>query len=157
MDVDHEDVAQVVLIELVRSLARYRGDCSLDTWTVRIASYTVYKEIRRRRQERRYFDRRADASALCRRQAVDDLDRVLTLRSTLGRLREHLDALEENRSWTVLLHDVCGYDLREIAEITGACVSAAQTRLVRGRREVHERIAADPALAGALEKLRGER
>jgi RNA polymerase sigma-70 factor (ECF subfamily) len=72
-------------------------------------------------------------------------------------VRKHLDALDENKSWTVLLHDVCGYDLQEIAEITGATVAAAQTRLVRGRRDLHERIAADPALAGALEKLRGDR
>jgi RNA polymerase sigma-70 factor (ECF subfamily) len=156
-DVEHDDIAQTALIELVRSLPRFRGECSLDTWTVRITAHTIYKEIRRRRSERRYLDRGIDCSSDDVGPASEDLEQAITMRSALGRVRKHLDALDENKSWTVLLHDVCGYDLQEIAEITGATVAAAQTRLVRGRRDLHERIAADPALAGALEKLRGDR
>lgn len=58
--------------------------------------------------------------------------------------------MDSGRAWTFLLHDVYGYDLKEVGEITGASLSAAQSRLVRGRREIHERIRRDEALARFL-------
>mgnify|MGYP001355204865 CR=1 FL=1 len=73
-------------------------------------------------------------------------------RSTLRRVREHLDAIDPVKAWTMLLHDVGGYDLKEIADITGASVSAAQTRLVRGRAELQRRIEADADLVELLRR-----
>ena len=58
--------------------------------------------------------------------------------------------MDANRAWTFLLHDVYGYDLKEVSQITGASLSAAQSRLVRGRRELHERVRKDDALARFL-------
>jgi DNA-directed RNA polymerase specialized sigma24 family protein len=51
---------------------------------------------------------------------------------------------------------VCGYSLEEIANVCQISEAAAQSRLSRGRRELHERIAADPALVDAIEG-RGEK
>jgi len=74
----------------------------------------------------------------------------------MQRVRQHLAEIHPDKAWTFLLHEVCGYDLREIATITGASIAAAQTRLVRGRCELHERIAEDPELIDLLEHLEGE-
>jgi RNA polymerase sigma-70 factor (ECF subfamily) len=150
-DVDCEDLAQLTMIELVRSIPRFRGECSLDTWTSRVTAHTVFKELRRRKSERKVFDASVEVDG--HHACGHDLDRKLAMRSTLERVRVHLDAMEPSKAWTVLLHDVCGYDLREIAQITDVTVAAAQTRLVRGRRELHERLLADPELADVLESM----
>jgi hypothetical protein len=61
-----------------------------------------------------------------------------------------VQAVDEGIAWPFLLHDVCGFDLLEVAEILDAPVSEVQALLVRARREVHGRVAEDPALAAAL-------
>jgi RNA polymerase sigma-70 factor (ECF subfamily) len=154
-DFDHEDVAQQAMIELVSTIDRYRGDCSLDSWTSTITAHVVYKHIRRRRTERRIFGA-LDADLLAETRSASRLGREAMVRNVMTRVRDHIGHIDESKAWTFVLHDVCGYDLREIAKITGVSVAAAQTRLVRGRREIHERIANDPELANLLESMEGE-
>jgi RNA polymerase sigma-70 factor, ECF subfamily len=147
-DSDFDDLVQVASIELLHSLDRFRGECSLDTWTSTIAANVVYKHIRRRGLERTIF-----APEL----AADDVPQTAhqrpVLRGMVERVMQHLGRMVHERAWTLLLHDVHGYSLDEVANITGATVAAAQSRLVRGRHELHERIASDPDLAGGLDVL----
>jgi RNA polymerase sigma-70 factor (ECF subfamily) len=147
-DCDHDDLVQVSFVMLVRSMASFRGECSLDTWTSRITARALFKHLRRRSSDARVFDRSADVADMT--SSAPDAEQASVARSTARRVRRHLDAMDPNKAWTIVLHDVCGHDLREIAEITGCSVAAAQTRLSRGRSELHERIALDPELADEL-------
>jgi RNA polymerase sigma-70 factor (ECF subfamily) len=147
-DPDHADLAQLAMIELVYTIDRYRGECSLDAWTSTLTARVVYKAIRKRQTERRILGT-LDAEDYVARSAPST-DREAVAHDLMHRVRKHLSEIEENKAWTFLLHDACGYDLQEIAQITGVSVAAAQARLVRGRREVHERIAADPDIAGHI-------
>jgi len=149
-DVDHDDLAQLSLIELVQTIDRFRGDCSLNAWVSAVTAHIVYKHIRRRRTERRIFSAAAESNnEAC---GGPSSRRVVMARDLVARVRQHLDSIDADKSWTFLLHDVCGYDLREIAKITSVSVAAAQSRLVRARRDIHARIAADPELADQLMK-----
>ena len=149
-DIDYEDTAQRALFELVDTIDRFRGECPFDAWISIIAARVAFRTIRRRRLERRLFAdlepeqaqplTRSHASAVAARQAIE-------------RIRIELEKMEPNRAWTFLLHDVYGYDLKEVAQITNVSLSAAQSRLVRGRREIHERIRNDDALARFLQQF----
>lgn len=143
-DPDIEDCVQNTFVEIVRSIDRYRGDCPLEHWASRIAAHVVYKHIRRRRIERRIFDGPARPSD---RPEPISTTRRLVMRDLVARIRQKLSGLDEDKTYAFLLHDVLGFDLAEIAEITGVTVAAAQKRLVRGRREVHAELAADADLA----------
>ena len=147
-DCDRDDVVQVAMLELLRSLNRYRGECSLDTWACTIAAHSVYKHLRRRGLERSLFAPEAAPevdSQPSHQQPV--------LRGMVQRVSQHLRDMVYDRAWTFLLHDVHGYSLEEVAALTGVSVAAAQSRLVRGRRDLHERSAADPDLAGGFDSL----
>jgi RNA polymerase sigma-70 factor (ECF subfamily) len=151
-DRDHEDLTQQAMIEVVYTVDGFRGDCPLDAWASTVAAHVVYKHLRRRMTERRIFetfrDGEEDAPA-----STHSLSRETSARSVLKRVMTHLDGIDEAKAWAYVLHDVCGYDLREVAQITESTVAAAQSRLVRGRRELQERLADDPELAPLLSKV----
>jgi RNA polymerase sigma-70 factor, ECF subfamily len=149
-DPDAEDCVQNAFVEIVRSIERYRGESSLDHWAQTIASHVVYKHIRRRRTERRVFERGARTSD--RPEPMSSM-RQLVAKDLITRVREKLQALGNDKVYAFLLHDVLGFDLREISQITGVTVAAAQQRLVRGRREVHTRLGEDGELSSILENL----
>jgi RNA polymerase sigma-70 factor (ECF subfamily) len=115
-----------------------------------VVARVAYRHLRRRKLERRLFavDLPEVPEKADRRPAAS-----ITHRGTLRRIQRHFDAMDVNKLWTFLLHDVHGYDLDEVAEITGVSRAAAQSRLVRGRRELHERVARDGELRSILDEL----
>jgi RNA polymerase sigma-70 factor (ECF subfamily) len=75
-----------------------------------------------------------------RRSGPVDAERALEARGTLETVRRHLAAMNPSQAETVFLHDAIGHELAEIAVITGVSVAAAQSRLVRGRKELFRRL-----------------
>jgi RNA polymerase sigma-70 factor (ECF subfamily) len=153
-DCDGEDLVQIALVQIIESLPSYRGDCPLDAWLSAVSANVVYKHIRRRRLERRIFETAFEGPDPPASASTAGPQRMV-MRDMARRVADHLTAMRPDRSWAFVLHDVCGYSLDEVAEICGISVAAAQSRLVRGRRDLHERVAGDGALAEGLE--RGER
>jgi len=149
-DPDQQDISQQVMVEIVRSVDRYRGECPLDAWIATLAAHVVWKSIRRRRLERRVMV----VDSTFEVEASDHPVQNAVMRSVIRRVTEHLLAMDESRAWAFLLHDVHGYDVRETAQIMEVSEAAAQSRLVRGRKELHERIGRDPELADVLARGR---
>ena len=149
-DSDYDDLTQQALIQLVLSVDRFRGECPLDAWASIIVARVAYKHIRKRRTERKLF-------VLDRGDVPDVVDRAaagaVTIRSAIRCVEKYLRGMDANKAWTFVLHDVHGYDLEEVSAITGVSRAAAQSRLVRGRKALHERIAKDPELSSLLSDL----
>jgi RNA polymerase sigma-70 factor, ECF subfamily len=147
-DPDHEDLVQLTMVALVETIDRYRGECSLSSWASLIAARVVYKEIRRRRRARRMFAPALESEPV----ASTNLNRAIVAKNLTERVKVHLERIHEDKAWTFLLHDVCGFTLDEIATITDASAAAAQKRLVRGRQELFERFSNDPDLADLVKQ-----
>lgn len=153
-DRDHDDLVQQSFVELVLSLPRFRGDCALETWAATIAARTVFKAIARRKVERRLFAPEAldpDTSSAA------SMSRAVVVRDLANRIRRHLEAMDPGKAEAYFLHDVCGFDAREVASAAGITETAAFARIARGRRELQERLAQDPELSTPLHDMPGER
>ncbi|MBN2191408.1 MAG: RNA polymerase sigma factor [Polyangiaceae bacterium] len=138
---DHDDLIQSAFEQIVITLSRrsFARACSLRTWASTVTSHVALNALRSRRRERRVFDRTVDVRSDLG-MATGDPERDVVARATIDRVRGELTAMRPDRAETVFLHDVLGHDLAEIALTTGVSIAAAQSRLVRGRRELHERL-----------------
>jgi RNA polymerase sigma-70 factor, ECF subfamily len=154
-DSEREDLTQVALTELVGAIGSFRAESSLDTWVSAVTAHVVYKQIRRRPMSRHLALDGLPDSLLAARRSTGDV--AIAAREVLARIVRHLDAIGSKLAWAFVLHDVFGHGIQEIARMTGVSESAAQSRVVRGRRRLHRRIAADSELADLfvdLERMR---
>lgn len=126
---DHDDLVQITFVQLVTSLGRYAGECSLSTWVTRIATHVAFNTLRSRRRARAVFT--PDTSSKHEDVAGVTVDPVLAMK-----LREALAQVSPEKAEAVVLHDMLGHDLSEVARLTGVTTAAAQSRLVRGRHEL---------------------
>lgn len=150
---DHADLVQQAFVELISSLRERPTVRSLDAWAATITARVVFHRLRRERLEDRFAALDEDG-AMLNEVACPSADplRLAGQREALRQLGKLLRGLDSGRMQVFLLHDVHGYELKEIAEILGLSVSNAQTRLVRGRRELHQALAPHQGLRQVLEE-----
>jgi len=153
---EHEDLVQQTFAELVTALRRRPPVRNLDAFAAGIATRTVFQRLRRAKLEGR-FCVSGEGVLEVLEQATGDGEGPLeatTRRQALRKVLELLAALpNQARVQVFLLHDVHGFELSEIADILDLTTTNAQSRLVRGRKDVHEALAQRPEL---LAVLRGE-
>jgi RNA polymerase sigma-70 factor (ECF subfamily) len=144
---DHDDLVQTAFEQIIVTLTRqtFAGGCSLVGWAASIACHVGLNAIRSRTRARRVFAPDAQGvSAVDERAGSDDVEATVAARRELERLREALAQMDSGRATTVVVHDVAGLSLTETARLQGVSVAAAQSRLVRGRRELKERLSEEP-------------
>jgi RNA polymerase sigma-70 factor (ECF subfamily) len=139
-DVDHDDLVQTAFEQIFLSIARHRFNraCSLRSWAVSIATNIGLNTIRKRRSERRYIDHAGESGQIEVAGPVGDPLRA----AQVAVLREELARLSPETAKVILLFEVMGCPLDEIAVAMGLTVAAAQSRLVRGRAELRSRFEA---------------
>ena len=135
---DFDDLVQVTFERVIRAIAadRFSGQSSLSTWAAAIAGHVAIDYLRRAQIERRLF---SDALPAEQRMAASGIywtERSLEARSEILRLHGVLSKLKPKLTETVVLHDVLGYSIEEVAALTGTSQAATRSRLFRGRKEL---------------------
>lgn len=129
-DADADDLVQDTLLRGMERADSFRGESSVATWLHRIAHHLAIDRGRRGARE-------VDVDDIEQRWADDryTLDDAAFAEQSLDRveLEDALVHLPFVYRSVVLLHDVEGWTAREIAEATGAGLSATKQRLRRGR------------------------
>jgi RNA polymerase sigma-70 factor (ECF subfamily) len=137
---DHDDLVQVTFERVIRTLVdgRFAGACSLATWASSIASHAALDYLRSRARERKLF---VDQESVAGWEGASTLDteRSLGARAQVAELQGILARMNPDHVRAVVLYDVLGHSLTEMAAALGISEAAAQSRLSRGRKELLRR------------------
>jgi len=136
---DTDDVIQQVFIELFKSLPHFKGDSSLDTWVYRICCKVCITQLRkkyRKRQPQIVFDsEQADAENASDPSGPEsDLEQ----KELASHVYQALDKLDAEKRMTVVMYEMEGRSLDEIAFAAGVPVGTVKSRLFHGRKTLEK-------------------
>lgn len=145
---DAEEVVQDAFWSVIRKIDLFRGESAFASWLYRIVANAACQKVRRRRPQRldiplddvlpvfredgRHAEPLVDWSA-----RVDDAFRDAELRLALSAAFEELPA---HYRAVLVLRDVEGSSLAEVAETLGISLASAKTRVHRARLFVRKRL-----------------
>lgn len=156
---DYDDLMQAAFERIITVLSRkpLGGKCDLRAWSAAVATHVALDSLRRRGRERRLFQWQSDTESSAQfysgqsgrtkqgqvygehQPGQPSAEGRLEARSEVSRIQQILVKMKPGAAQTLLLHDVLGYELTEVAQLTGVSIAAAQSRLVRSRRELLRR------------------
>ena len=146
---DAEEVVQDAFSSVLKNIGTFRGDASLGSWIYRIVANAAYQNVRRRRHRRdeicledvlpsfqedgRHAGPISDWSA-----RIDDPAVQAELRVALNAA---IDDLPPAYRVAIVLRDVQGSSMREVADALKISVANAKSRVHRGRLFLRKRLA----------------
>lgn len=142
---DFDDLVQMAAEQVFRSLPNFEQRCAPATWTYRICYNTLLKQRRwYRRWLRRftlaYSEEPLEESTPAERDATNWLEQ----RERAKRLYAALDQVSEKRRTVVILHDLEGLEIDEIAAVVRATANTVRSRLRDGRKLLARALENDP-------------
>jgi RNA polymerase sigma-70 factor, ECF subfamily len=137
---DAEDAAQQVFTNVYFALKDFDCRCPLVTWIYKIAINECYSHLRKQRAK---LEHEADApafEAFAGRSRFSAGPQASNATTTAARdlLNKLLGRLAEEDRLLIVLKEVEGHSIGELAEMTGASESAIKTRLFRARQKLLE-------------------
>jgi RNA polymerase sigma-70 factor (ECF subfamily) len=127
---EREDACQDVFMSVYRSLGSFRGDARLSTWIYRIAARGVGRLVRRRRLQ-------ALVSTLLMREppAAAAMD-VAEQTARVHLLDQLLEKLPPKKRLVLILFEIEGLPVEEIAKVVGCPENTVWSRLHHARTEL---------------------
>ena len=131
-----EDILQESFVEVLRGIARFRGEASLATWIRRIAVSRCLMHLRAAwTRRRRLFSEIAGEDGTYEIPAGEETPELAM------DIEAALDTLSPTARAVVWLHDVEGFTHREIGGMMNRSSSFSKSQLARARKRLRERLA----------------
>jgi RNA polymerase sigma-70 factor (ECF subfamily) len=136
---DAEDLTQEAFLQVFRSVNSFRGDSAFSTWLYRIAVNTVLMKLRRRKSPPLLsLDEPVSAESPSLKREVGKPDPSLSGAVDRIALRRASEELSAGCRQIFDLHEVKGYQHREIAEILQCSIGNSKSQLHKAKLKMRE-------------------
>jgi RNA polymerase sigma-70 factor (ECF subfamily) len=137
-----EDLTQDAFLQVFRKISSFRGDSAFSTWLHRISVNTVLMHFRKKSLSQVSLDEpysNEDGSKMRREFGTHDTDLTGCVdRISLARA---MTELPPGYRSIFLLHEVEGYEHKEIAEMLGCSVGNSKSQLHKAKLRIRELLA----------------
>jgi RNA polymerase sigma-70 factor (ECF subfamily) len=154
---DIDDLVQIALEQVVRGRPAFGGRAALSTWTHQICYRTWLKHRRWYGRWLRRFALTDDGALPERGGTPGDAVDALEERERATRLHSALEGIAPKRRAVVVLHDLQGRSIEEIAVIVEAPPLTVKSRLRDGRKLLTRALRDDPYFGEASARKEIER
>lgn len=134
---DAQEATQDVFLKVWRNLSSFRGEAMFSTWLYRVASNTAISKHRKRKRQR-VNESGVDDEVLAQIPSPGSVESAAGAKVEVERLEEALALLPEGLREAVVLRDVYGLNIAEIAAEQKISETAAKVRVHRGRKKLKE-------------------
>ncbi|HEY2908397.1 MAG TPA: RNA polymerase sigma factor [Vicinamibacterales bacterium] len=125
-----EDLLQEIFLQAHRKLASFKGDAALGTWLYRLAVNHCLDFVRSRQARMSKLTDTLDAET-----AAQPVARRETPIARID-LERALERLPEGCREAFVLHDIEGYDHREVAEMLGIAEGTSKSQVFKARMKL---------------------
>lgn len=129
---DAEDIVQEAFLKLWYIRDKLDGYQSVEALAMQVAKNLAIDKLRRRRPEG------PDIETLAVDSGIRNPAELLEQQDAVERIRKLIGQLPTLQQTIIRMKDVEGYELQEIAEITGTQVEAVRVNLSRARKKIRE-------------------
>jgi RNA polymerase sigma-70 factor, ECF subfamily len=134
---DAAEATQDAYLKAWRGLRGFRGDALFTTWLYRVATNAA---ITKQRNRKRRWDHEVETQdeGLSEMPSLTTTEAVATARLDLADVERALGRLPEHYRTAIVLRDVYGLSIEEMAQHLGISETAAKVRVHRGRKKLKE-------------------
>jgi RNA polymerase sigma-70 factor (ECF subfamily) len=140
-----EDLTQETFLAVFRRICTFRGDAAFSTWLHRLAVNVVFMHLRQQKSrisEVPYIDPDQDEDGAG--AGHGEIDRALASADSRIALVRALDQLPPGYRLVFVLHDIEGYEHREIAELLGCSAGNTKSQLHKARLKLRRLLMEKP-------------
>jgi len=130
-----EDALQDVFLQAFRKLGSFKGDSALGTWLYRLAMNLCLDRLRSRRT---HEDRATEGLEAAGQDAIRERDPVVEMAVNRLDLERAMAQLPDGYRAAFVLHDVEGFEHREVGAILGISEGTSKSQVHKARMRLRQ-------------------